>query len=361
MNVSLREFADYARPRPSRFLFYGVCFEFFAWLALIDEFFALLYLTNHDRSIFTAARVVSKGGYVPGSVYLGPCLLILFIALRRVSRRYRLNSKSMLRTDTREPVLYLRGFNEESAPEVIYYDKAATDETLAKVFKNVGPLVAVGKPSEKQQPLGAIRVYFSDAVWQEKVKTLMSMSKLVVIQAGHSPGLEWEIATAIKYLKPQQLLFTFLSWQELDKASRQSRFIQFATQLKLVSNFDLPKRIDGAYFLYFDREWNAHFASLREWKKPFFFSPSSLLYSWLCLPWQSTFHQLPRFIQINGLFRRTSIVSVREALRPVLKTQGIRLPVLRTILNVSFALGIIFYLLLIVFLVLVYLLIYLLS
>jgi hypothetical protein len=342
MKVSLKIFVNYAKPRPKHFLFYSICLELIAWLALLDIIISLTSDISDPKNI--------RGR--PYSYILVPYLLFLFIALRRVSKRYRLNPKKMLLTDTREPVLYLRAFYEESVPNVIYYDKAGTDETLAKVFKNVGPLVAVGKPSNKQQPLGAIRVYFNDEVWQENVKTLMSMSKLVVIQAGCSPGLEWEIATAIKYLKPQQLLFTFLSWQELEKASRQSKFIEFATQLKLVSNFDLPKQIDDAYFLYFDREWNPHFAWLSRWKIFFFFPPSSLLYLLMGLPWQGTFHNLPQFIQIHGLFRKTSITSVREALRPVLKTQGIRLPALKTALNISFILGII---LIISFTLLIYL------
>nr|ALS90558.1 MetaGeneMark_Unknown Function [uncultured bacterium] len=129
----------------------------------------------------------------------------------------------MLLTDRRRPIIYLRSFYEEAEPDAIYYDKAKTDETLAQVLKTTGPLIAVGKPGDKLQPLGAIRVYFNDEVWQENVEVLMAMSRLVIIQAGLSPGLKWEMATARKLLKPEQLLFTFLSWQELDGDLRQSK------------------------------------------------------------------------------------------------------------------------------------------
>jgi hypothetical protein len=246
----------------------------------------------------------------------------------------------------------LRAFYEEFNPRVIYHDKVRTDETLAKVFKNIGPLVAVGKPSDKLQLGGAIRIYFNDDEWQENVKSLMDISRLVVIQAGHSPSLEWEIVTGIKCLKPHQLLFTFLSWQELEKASRQSEFKKFAAQLKLISNIELPQLDDGAFFLYFDSEWNSHFVSLSRWKR-YFFNLLPLLCGLLLPKPRGTFHNLKRFVQIHGIFRKTSVTSVREALRPVLRTQVIRLPVLKTIFYTSFALGIIFSLI-IVFLVLIY-------
>jgi hypothetical protein len=347
MKASLKDFANYTRPRPKQFLFYSTCLEFVAWLALLD--FSIHIISDITISI-------KRGPDGDDSPYnLSSFLFILFLVLRRLSKRYRTDSKKMLLTDTREPILYLRAFYEEFEPKVIYYDKARTDEALAKVLKNIGPLVAVGKPGDKIHPLGAIRVYFNENDWQENIKNLMSISKLVVIQAGHSPSLEWEIATAIKCLKPQQLLFTFLSWQQLEKASRQSEFKKFAIQLKLISNFDLPQLIDAAYFLYFDREWNPHFASLSGWKR-YFFNLIPLLYGLSILrPPQNTFHNLGRFVNIYGLLRKTSLTCVRETLRPVLKKQSIRLPILRTIIYIGFVLGFIFYLI-IFFIVLIYLL-----
>lgn len=340
MEPSLKDFVNYARPRPRHFLFYSICLEIIAWLALLDVIYADMYLHFNRTSFREFPNLLPDPG-----IYL----LILFVALRRVSKRYRLNSKLILLTDTREPILYLRAFYEESAPNAIYFDKDRTDETLAKVLKNVGPLIAAGRPNDKQQPLGAVRVYFNDDAWQENIKNLMSISKLVVIQAGHSPNLNWEISTAMKCLKPHQLLFTFLAWQELDAVSRQLKFAEFATQLKLVSTFDLPKRIDDAYFLYFDREWKPRLASLCRCKTLLFSIPQSFLE--LENYFQSTFHKFPRFIKIHGIFKKVSVTSVRESLRPVLKIQGIRLPFLRTILNISFTLGLIFYFILLLFII----------
>jgi hypothetical protein len=345
MTASLKDFANYTRPRPKQFLFYTICLEFVAWVALLDF---SIHVISDIRVIM--GMVSNTDGVRFPYVYF----LFLFVTLRRLSKRYKINSKKMLLTDTREPILYLRAFYEEFNPRVIYHDKVRTDETLAKILKNVGPLVAAGKPSDKLQPVGAIRVYFNDDEWQENVKSLMDISKLVIIQAGHSPSLEWEIVTGVKYLKPQQLLFTFLSWQELEKASRQSEFKKFAAQLKLISNIELPQLDDGAFFLYFDSEWNPHFVSSIGWKR-YFFNLIPLLCGLLLPTPRGTFHNLNRFVQIHGIFRKTSVTSVREALRPVLRTEGIRLPVLETIFNISFALGIIFYLI-IVFLGLIYLL-----
>ena len=346
MKSSLRHFVDFARSRPRRFIFYSIGLELIAWLALSDVIGQLIYFHIYRKTFRELPEFLPDP-----SLYI----FFLFVALRRVSKRYRLNSRKILLTDTREPILYLRAFYEESAPKVTYHDKPGIDEALAKVLKNVGPLVALGKPSDKQLPLGAIRVYFDQDTWQENVKTLMSMSKLVVIQAGHSRGLEWEIATAIKCLQPQQLLFTFLSWQGLDNVSRHTKFSEFATQLKAISSIDLPNQFENAHFLYFDHKWNPHFAQLSRWKT-YALSAPSFLRNLSVSSQQSTFHRLPRFIHITDIFRKTSVTVVRETLRPVLKSQDIRLPIFRTILNISFLISllslIIFYLVLLLLLLL---------
>jgi len=326
--TTLEDFANHTRPRPLRFVVYSVCLEFAAWLTFLLLSF-VLYLLFVNKTV--------EGTYDLAGFILA--LIMLFAALRRVSKRFRLVSKKMLLTDRRKPILYLRSFREEFEPNAIYYDKARTDETLAQVFRTTGPLVAVGRPGDTLQPLGAIRLYFSDDVWRENVEVLMALSRLVIIQAGRSPGLEWEMATAVKRLNPEQLLFTFLSWQELDGDSRQSRYEEFAGQLKFISSLTLPDRIDGAYFLYFDRNWKPHLASLSGWRRYFFYlasSPAILLKSFANTS-SGTFNKIP--IQVSDIIRKSSVASVREALRPVLKKHKVALPIWETIIYISLVLA----------------------
>lgn len=312
-----------------RFVVYSICLEFAAW-----SVFLLLSITVY--LLLANRRATFEDFYNLSGLIL--TLILLFVTLRRVGKRFRLVSKKMLLTDTRTPILYLRSFYEEFEPDAVYYDKAKTDETLAQVLKTTGPLVAVGKPGDKLQPLGAIRVYFNDEVWREKVEALMAMSKLVIIQAGCTPGLEWEIATAIKRLKPEQLLFTFLSWQELDGVSRQSKYEVFAGQLKSISSLTLPERINGAYFLYFDQNWKPHLALLSGWKRYFFYLASlpGILLKSLANGSQGTFNKFP--VQVWGIIRKSSVASVREVLRPVLKMQGVTLPLRETIIYIGLVL-----------------------
>jgi hypothetical protein len=328
--TTLGDFVDHTRPRPVRFLVYSIGLEIAAWSVLLLLSFTVYLL-------FASARSV-EGVYDLSGLVLA--LTILFVALRRVGKRFRLVSKKLLLTETRKPILYLRSFYEEAEPDAVYYDRARTDETLAQVLRTIGPLVAVGKPSDRLQPLGAIRVYFNNEVWREKVEALMSMSKLVMIQAGCSPGLEWEIATSVKRLKPEQLIFTFLSWQELDGDARQSKYEEFAMRLKSISHLALPERIDGAYFLYFKQNWKANLASLSGWTGSFFYLaslPGFLLKSFTNSS-QGTFNKFPA--QVSDTIRKSSVASVREALRPVLKMQGVTLPIWETMIYISLVLAI---------------------
>jgi len=319
MRVALCDFANCARPRPPQALLYSVGLEFVAWLILFDV------LLRIGVDIAKVSRL--EIGRLSSTIFLA----ILFVVIKRIAKKYRLNTERILRTDSRKPIIYLRSFAEEFEPGTIFFDKARSDETLTSVLKKVGPVVAVGRPADKVEPLGAARIYFDDLTWQEHVTILMRMSKLVVIQAGISPGLTWEITTAKKWLEPQQILFSFLSWQELDPASRETKYSQFAANLKSNLELNLPERIDSAYFLHFDHEWNACLATLHGWKKHFFRVTFILTSLWMAEVFpQGTFHNAKRLVDVSGVFRRTSVPSVREALRPVLKSQGIGLPVLNT-------------------------------
>src|SRR5947209_1315701 len=58
--------------------------------------------------------------------------------------------------DPRVPVLYLRSFKHDAiAGHVEYLDTLSDEEQLTAVLRRIGPVVAVGNPSERQVTLGA--------------------------------------------------------------------------------------------------------------------------------------------------------------------------------------------------------------
>jgi hypothetical protein len=88
--------------------------------------------------------------------------------------------------DRRSPIVYLRSFAEE---ETVGED----ERVLAKIMGEAGPFVAIGKPGDTLPPLGASRFYVPDSDWKRFVTRLLNEAALVLVLAGRTPGLGWEI------------------------------------------------------------------------------------------------------------------------------------------------------------------------
>lgn len=97
------------------------------------------------------------------------------------------------------PVIYLRSFRKE---------KAITKEerAFAAILEDIGPVVAIGRPGEVAPRLGSARLYVSDTEWQAEISDLIRRSCLVVMLAGKSGGLGWEIGECKRLLGPDRLL-----------------------------------------------------------------------------------------------------------------------------------------------------------
>lgn len=107
--------------------------------------------------------------------------------------------------ETQDHVLYLRSFDADSFGST--RDGWLTEEEqLAKSLKPVGEMLAVGRPGEHLPEVGAKRLYFTDAEWQDKVAELINTAELVAIRAGSSPGLTWEAEFIGRHASPDRLL-----------------------------------------------------------------------------------------------------------------------------------------------------------
>ena len=151
--------------------------------------------------------------------------------------------------DPRTIVLYVRSFQDDRGIKLY---ARATDgrillERLVKIsFEELvtdhlwsyGPVLAIGDPrAKKKATLGAARDYATDASWQEKATDLMHRASIIVMIAGATSGLVWEIETILRlgFRSKIMLLFPPIAIEDLE------RRWQF-----LVSNIflDLPLEID---------------------------------------------------------------------------------------------------------------------
>jgi hypothetical protein len=298
-NSKLREFFKYAR------LWQGITEEHKIYIAKIywhivnvilvsillflalgiDQLIVLPLARGHilDMTLTVVLKIFSSSIDNPWFVLLLG-FINLFFPLRkllRLKKRYSFDSQVRLLEDERGPILYLRSFYQDTVESDLevggFVDeftrtesnlpKKSPEERLVAVLTSVGPVVAVGKPKEKLPQLGTIRFYFDDSDWQEKVEALMKLSQIVVIQAGHSHGTEWEMLTAIKLLNPERLIFSFVHWQTLSRRERQLDYEIFRMQVSRIYRFNLPEKINSAYFMYFRNDWVPRFACIKGWKK----------------------------------------------------------------------------------------------
>src|SRR5206468_13108961 len=61
-----------------------------------------------------------------------------------------------------------------------------------------GPVVAVGRPGDRLRPLGAVRDYLTDDAWQARVEQLMRQACAIVLVAGRTAGLGWELRKIVE-------------------------------------------------------------------------------------------------------------------------------------------------------------------
>ena len=135
------------------------------------------------------------GAWATLGLILAACALI-FSGLRLFQRAKRFDAPSgarVLSDDKRAPVLYLRSFEDD--PKVARRVGIAgfklnnEEEDIAEIVGALGPFVAIGRPGEMLPYAGAARLYVGEGDWHERVQTLLSLARLVILRAGDTSGL----------------------------------------------------------------------------------------------------------------------------------------------------------------------------
>jgi len=173
---------------------------------------------------------------IPGVPVLGRQWLL--------ERRAQLAPDVLRGKDSRAPVVYLRPFEVDGTGRG--YEVLITD-----ALKDVGPIVAVGRPGEELPPAARIsRAYLTDDQWQDRVSDLIGRARLVVAQIGTSEGLVWELIQAVHLLRPDQLIVCLGGRRHTNL-----RYQQFREQTSPIFPRGLPDQIQGSGFITFGPDW----------------------------------------------------------------------------------------------------------
>jgi hypothetical protein len=92
---------------------------------------------------------------------------------------------SLMRWDSRKPVLYLRSFAT---------DLDGVEKTLTPVLELLGPVVAIGGPRGQLHPIGAARFFAGHEDWKDLLRDLSGRASLVVWRFGLTKNLLWELS-----------------------------------------------------------------------------------------------------------------------------------------------------------------------
>lgn len=149
------------------------------------------------------------------------------VLLERALRRRQANAAAVLAADPRPPVVYLRPFDEDLRQARQLRQRrlfpaplmgGSIEPWISRLLGGLGPPVAIGRPGEALPPLGFARLYARDDEWQARVLGLLDRSAAVVLVAGHSPGLLWELEQVMRCVPRQRVVMIVPAWPGHDHA-----------------------------------------------------------------------------------------------------------------------------------------------
>ncbi|MGS2721077.1 hypothetical protein [Paraglaciecola aestuariivivens] len=117
-----------------------------------------------------------------------------FYAITKARQYHQPDALDVIKYEQRVPILLLRSFNDDGNRT----DLQATifEDVIISITSKIGPTICIGDPREKVPTTGAFRTYIredNDESWQTVVQTWMEQSQLVMLVAGATPFLGWEL------------------------------------------------------------------------------------------------------------------------------------------------------------------------
>jgi hypothetical protein len=235
---------------------------FVVWFVVIS----VLWLQGHDVS--------NLSGW--STFVVAPVTLAVIVRGRRMRVR---GAERALAEDERAPIVYLRPFDADSAEIATRWSsrqrispfggvEKTYEERLARSLREVGPFVAIGDPTERLPQLGAARLYAADEEWQRNVDDLTARAGVILLHAGESQGLAWEVRHVIALDAPERLILSLPLLAKRKQPSREERYDAFRQRFGDAFPRPLPGSIGHSQFVYFEPDWTARLLGARGGQPP---------------------------------------------------------------------------------------------
>ena len=248
------------------------------WLLLVFLGGMILYGATAVEAESFSRQLGRAVAAVIAPVLFGAIGSVCVIGARRLGARLTLRRHH---ADAHAPVVYLRSFNADTdlsrRPRAFgrLFSSRTEEQQLVESLRQMGPVVAVGRPGERLPRLGATRIYVEDAEWRPQILSWFKRAALVVIHVPADPtsGLVWEIERSFSTVPLSRLVFLLARDSRcLEWISRKIQEHGLTTSLPQ----ELPRspyRGACSGFVYFGDGKRAEFSALV--KPPFFRRPFS--------------------------------------------------------------------------------------
>lgn len=168
--------------------------------------------------------------------------------------------------DTRPPVLYLRSFSVDKLTARTGRRGAAMvrteEEQLTRAFRGFGPVLAIGQPGEPLPMAGAAKLQVDGTEWQDAVLELIGKAGLVLIGAGTSPGLLWEIDQVVRLIPPERIVIFIPFGKEAYDHFRARTAAHFGRMLPPWAEGTRASAAGIRAAIYFRPDWEAYLVRL---------------------------------------------------------------------------------------------------
>lgn len=141
-------------------------------------------------------------------------LLLIPYLLKPVKKLANPSAKLLLKIDPRPCILYLRSFVLDAkvignADKYSLLPKKSIEEILSQITSRIGPFVAIADPKSTLQSIGAAKTKYGEHEWQSVVHDYTLKSKFIIMLAGDTTAIDWELQKIKAESKEMDLLILF--------------------------------------------------------------------------------------------------------------------------------------------------------
>jgi hypothetical protein len=207
-----------------------------------------------------------------------------FILLLKARQYFQVSADSLLANDKRAPILFLRSFADDPDPRPFFARRDeptpfylrsfdfvtrwidfSIETRLANHFIYFGPFITVGSPRDSVPLPGAARVKLTQEAWQETVRGWIGVSRLILMFAGVTHWVNWELTQVLNAGVTAKLI-VFFPRPKLDNRGIGRKFTSFLVRRKKSappqSQGTLSDRFERIKAALADTPWNGAWAQI---------------------------------------------------------------------------------------------------